>query len=177
MRPNQTMLAALSQHQWVVAWNLAHIWQRDFMTVDGTQHYPVPVLHVLPGRDGLGQFLFPALTCLPGVLWLVRRRRWAAPALLKAVLWLFWRASHMRTPAPSCSAVAGAGSAGRPGVRRLCLGRALGARRVVIALIVCLAAGLAWGPPLTTARPVAYRTISSAFVVAGRAHMPGAGTR
>src|SRR5262249_8409214 len=40
---SQATPAALSQHQWLIAWNIANAWRRDFVTVDGAQHYRLPV--------------------------------------------------------------------------------------------------------------------------------------
>jgi len=85
---------SLSQHQWVVAWNIANIWRRDFVTVDGAQHYQLPVGAYYLAHMAWPSFLFPllALLCLPGALWLARRRRWPALALLAGwplLLWLF----------------------------------------------------------------------------------------
>src|SRR3954464_5824653 len=85
---------SLSQHQWVVAWNIANIWRRDFVTVDGAQHYRLPVGAYYLAHMAWPSLLFPllALLCLPGTLWLARRRRWPALALLAGwplLLWLF----------------------------------------------------------------------------------------
>jgi hypothetical protein len=85
---------ALSEHQWVVAWNVANIWRRDFVTVDGAQHYRLPVGAYYLAHMAWPSFLFPllALFCLPGALWLAQRRRWPVLALLigwPLLLWLF----------------------------------------------------------------------------------------
>jgi hypothetical protein len=78
----------------VVAWNGANIWRRDFVTVDGAQHYRLPIGAYYLAHMAWPSFLFPplALLCLPGAIWLVRRRRWPALALLAGwplLLWLF----------------------------------------------------------------------------------------
>jgi hypothetical protein len=85
---------SLSQHQWVVAWNIANIWRRDFVTVDGAQHYRLPVGAYYLAHMAWPSMLFPLLAafCLPGALWLARGRRWPALALLVGwplLLWLF----------------------------------------------------------------------------------------
>jgi len=91
---SQESPASLSQHQWVTSWNIANIWRRDFVTVDGAQHYRLPVGVYYLARMAWPSLLFPllALLCLPGALWLARRRRWPELALLAGwpiVLWLF----------------------------------------------------------------------------------------
>jgi hypothetical protein len=91
---SQRTPGALSQHQWVVAWNIDSIWQRDFVTVDGAQHYRLPVGAYYLARMAWPSFLFPLLAvfCLLGALWLAQQRRWPALALLAGwpiLLWLF----------------------------------------------------------------------------------------
>ena len=111
---------SLSQHQWVVAWNIANIWRRDFVTVDGTQHYRLPVGAYYLARMAWPSLLSPllALLCLPGTLWLARRRRWPALALLAGwplLLWLFlssipFQNARFILPAlPALAALAGLG--------------------------------------------------------------------
>ncbi|MEO7912358.1 MAG: glycosyltransferase family 39 protein, partial [Roseiflexaceae bacterium] len=65
---------SLSEHQWLVTWNIANIWRRDFATVDGAQHYRLPVGAYYLTRMAWPSLLFPllALLCLPGARWLVR---------------------------------------------------------------------------------------------------------
>jgi len=80
---SQTTPLALSHHQWVVSWNIANIWRRDFSTVDGTQHYALPVGRSTWAQMAWPSFVFPllALMCVPGAFWLARARRWATLAL------------------------------------------------------------------------------------------------
>jgi 4-amino-4-deoxy-L-arabinose transferase-like glycosyltransferase len=117
---SQTTPAALSEHQWLVTWNIANIWRRDFVTVDGTQHYRLPVGVFYLARMGWPSLLFPllALLCLPGALWLAWRRRWPALTLLigwPLLLWLFlagipYQNARFILPAlPALAALAGLG--------------------------------------------------------------------
>jgi 4-amino-4-deoxy-L-arabinose transferase-like glycosyltransferase len=85
---------ALSQHQWLVSWDIANAWRRDFVTVDGAQRYAAPVAAYYLARLAWPSFLSPmlGLACLPGAVWLARRRRWPALALAAGwpfALWLF----------------------------------------------------------------------------------------
>ncbi|HEX9373214.1 MAG TPA: glycosyltransferase family 39 protein, partial [Roseiflexaceae bacterium] len=85
---------ALAQHQWVEAWSMANAWQRDFTTVDGAQHYVLPVAAFYLAQMAWPSFLATplALLALPGAIWLVRGRLWAELALLAGwplTLWLF----------------------------------------------------------------------------------------
>jgi len=117
---SQKTPGSLSQHQWVVAWNVANIWRRDFVTVDGAQHYRLPVGAYYLAHMAWPSLLFPllALMCLPGALWLARRRRWPALALLAGwplLLWLFlsgipFQNARFILPAlPALAALAGLG--------------------------------------------------------------------
>ncbi len=111
---------SLSQHQWVVAWNVANIWRRDFVTVDGAQHYRLPVGAYYLAHMAWPSLLFLplALMCLPGAIWLARRRCWPALALLAGwplLLWLFlsgipFQNARFILPAlPALAALAGLG--------------------------------------------------------------------
>jgi 4-amino-4-deoxy-L-arabinose transferase-like glycosyltransferase len=139
---------APSEHQWVVAWNVANAWHSDFTTVDGTQHYALPVAAFYLAQLAWPSYLAPplALLCVLGALWLVRQRRWPALALLVGwplTLWLFlsgipYQNSRFVLPAlPALAALAGLGFGWL---------YAAGARRLLGAgLAVALAIGLAWG--------------------------------
>jgi 4-amino-4-deoxy-L-arabinose transferase-like glycosyltransferase len=111
---------SLSQHQWVVTWNVANIWRRDFVTVDGAQHYRLPVGAYYLAHMAWPSLLFPplALLAIPGALWLAWRRRWPALALLAGwplLLWLFlsgipYQNARFILPAlPALAALAGLG--------------------------------------------------------------------
>jgi hypothetical protein len=111
---------ALSRHQWLLSWDIANAWRRDFATVDGAQHYALPVAAYYLARMAWPGFLFPplALLCLPGALWLARRRCWPALALLAGwplLLWLFlsgipYQNARFALPAlPALAALAGLG--------------------------------------------------------------------
>jgi 4-amino-4-deoxy-L-arabinose transferase-like glycosyltransferase len=117
---SQQTPAALSEHQWLRTWNIANVWRRDFVTVDGAQHYQLPVGGYYLARMAWPSLLFPllALLCLPGALWLLRRRRWPALALLAGwplLLWLFlsgipYQNARFILPAlPALAALAGLG--------------------------------------------------------------------
>jgi hypothetical protein len=162
---------SLSQHQWVVAWNVANIWQRDFVTVDGAQHYRLPVGAYYLARMAWPSFLFPLLTllCLPGTLWLAHGRRWPTLALLAGwplLLWLFlsgipFENARFILPAlPALAVLAGLGFAwvyertmnhGRPTedetrfVFRLPSSVRIAHIVLAVALVVSLAGSLAWG--------------------------------
>jgi hypothetical protein len=111
---------SLSQHQWLVTWNMANIWRRDFVTVDGAQHYRLPMGAYYLARMAWPSLLFPllALLCLPGALWLAHQRRWPALILLAGwplLLWLFlsgipFQNARFILPAlPALAALAGLG--------------------------------------------------------------------
>ena len=180
---------ALSEHQWLVTWNIANIWRRDFVTVDGAQQYQLPVGVYYLTRMAWPSFLFPllALLCLPGALWLARRRRWPALALLVGwplLLWLFlagipYQNARFILPAlPALAVLAGLGGGWayertRDGRRETDDGR----RRsdwagvmLTVSLFVSLAGSLAWG--LRDYRYlVAYKNEQLALVEWARAQM------
>jgi 4-amino-4-deoxy-L-arabinose transferase-like glycosyltransferase len=117
---SQKTPAALSEHQWLLTWNVANIWRRDFVTVDGAQHYRLQVGAYYLAHMAWPSLLFPllALLCLPGALWLTRHRRWPALALLAGwplLLWLFlsgipYQNARFILPAlPALAALAGLG--------------------------------------------------------------------
>ncbi len=114
---------SLSQHQWVVAWNVANIWRRDFVTVDGAQHYRLPVGAYYLAHMAWPSMLFPllALMCLPGALWLTQQRRWPVLTLLVGwplLLWVFLsgipfqNARFILPTLPALAALAGRGFGG-----------------------------------------------------------------
>ncbi len=192
---------SLSQHQWVVTWNAANIWRRDFVTVDGAQHYRLPVGAYYLAHMAWPSLLFPllALMCLPGALWLARRRRWPVLALLAGwplLLWVFlsgipYQNARFILPAlPALAALAGLGFGWvyerTNDERRTTTDerrttnderRMSGWSRVVLmlALATSLAGSLAWG--LRDYRNlVVYKNEQLALVDWTRAQLPAGGT-
>jgi 4-amino-4-deoxy-L-arabinose transferase-like glycosyltransferase len=168
-----------SQQQWVVAWNIANAWQRDFTTVDGTQHYALPVAAFYLAQMAWPSFLAPplALLCLAGALWLVRRRRWPALTLLVGwplALWLFLSGipyQNNRFVLPALPALAGLAGLGFGW-----LYAAVGRRRLLLAgLAVALAIGLALGVR-DYRKLVAYENDQLALVDWVRARLPADST-
>jgi 4-amino-4-deoxy-L-arabinose transferase-like glycosyltransferase len=167
----------LTQHQWVVGWNIANAWQRDFTTVDGTQHYALPVGIFYLAQLAWPSFLFPllALACPFGTLWLVRGRRWPALALLAGwplIVWLFvsgipYQNSRFILPAlPALAVLAGLGFAWAYATARRWLRMAL-----AVALAASLLGGLAWGVR-DYRKLVAYENDQLALVDWVRARLP-----
>jgi len=171
----------LSQHQWVVTWNIANVWQRDFTTVDGTQHYALPVGAFYLAQLAWPSFLFPllALACPLGVLWVVRRRRWLALVLLAGwplLIWLFvsgipYQNARFILPAlPALAVLAGQGFAWLYASARHWLRVAL-----VVGLVVALLGALAWGVR-DYRKLVAYENDQLALVDWVRARLPATST-
>jgi len=168
-----------SRQQWVVAWNIANAWQRDFTTVDGTQHYALPVAAFYLAQMAWPSYLAPplALLCVPGALWLIWRRRWPALALLVGwplALWLFlsgipYQNSRFVLPAlPALAGLAGLGFSW--------LYAAIDRRRLLLGgLAVALAVGLAWGVR-DYRKLVAYANDQLALVDWVRARLPNGST-
>lgn len=169
-----------AQHQWVVAWNIASAWHRTFTTVDGTQHYALPVAAFYLAQMAWPSFLAPplALFCPAGALWLARRRSWPALALLAGwplALWIFlsgipYENSRFVLPAlPALAGLAGLGfgwaAARGARIRRL----------LAIGLVAALAAGLAWGAR-DYRKLVAYADDQLALVDWVRARLPADAT-
>lgn len=112
---------ALSRHAWVQSWDLGNIWRREFTTIDGTQHYALPMGLYNLLRLGWPSFLAPPLSLAAplGALWLWREHRWGALALLvswPALLWLFLSGVPFQNPRfglpalPALAALAGIGA-------------------------------------------------------------------
>jgi 4-amino-4-deoxy-L-arabinose transferase-like glycosyltransferase len=111
---------ALSQHPWVRAWSLENALARTLTTVDGTQHYRLPIAVFYLAQLAWPSFL-PAplpLAALAGALWLAHTRRWATLALLAGwplLLWLFLAGIPYENPRfvlpalPALAALAGLG--------------------------------------------------------------------
>lgn len=74
---SQATPGAPGEHPWVIAWSFTHAWQRTFTTVDGTQHYALPLI-----LFNLAQMAGPGFLAPFGAAWLVLRRRWAALVLV-----------------------------------------------------------------------------------------------
>ncbi|MEP7190513.1 MAG: hypothetical protein ABI901_15085, partial [Roseiflexaceae bacterium] len=188
---------SLSQHQWLVTWNVANIWRRDFVTVDGVQHYRLPMGVYYLTRMAWPSLVFPllALLCLPGALWLARRRRWPALALLAGwplLLWLFLsgipfqNARFILLALPTLAALAGLGFGWAyertmdernfvGGRWSVVLSRKRARAILVIALAISLAGSLAWG--LRDYRNlVIYKNEQLALVDWARAQLPAGGT-
>jgi 4-amino-4-deoxy-L-arabinose transferase-like glycosyltransferase len=176
-----TTPAQLSQHQWAVTWNIANAWQRDFTTVDGTQHYALPVGVFYLAQLAWPSFLFPllALACPVGVLWLVRRQRWPALVLLAGwplLIWLFvsgipYQNARFILPAlPALAVLAGQGFALAYASARRWLRLAL-----VVGLAVALLSGLALGVR-DYRKLVAYENDQLALVEWVRARLPATST-
>jgi 4-amino-4-deoxy-L-arabinose transferase-like glycosyltransferase len=168
-----------SQQQWVVAWNIANAWQRDFTTVDGTQHYALPVAVFYLVQMAWPSYLAPplALLCVPGALWLVWRRRWPALALLVGwplALWLFLSGipyQNSRFVLPALPALAGLAGLGFGWLYAL-----VGWRRLLLGgLALALAAGLAWGVR-DYRKLVAYENDQLALVDWVRTRLPAGST-
>lgn len=143
--------AALTRHQWVETWSVANVWRRDFTTVDGAQHYSLPVAVFYLAQMAWPSFLATplALLALPGAIWLARERSWAALALLGGwplTLWLFligipYQNARFVLPAlPALAVLAGLGFAWAYAAAVSWRRRALAA-----GLALALAGGLAWG--------------------------------
>ncbi len=171
----------LSQHQWLVSWNIANAWQRDFTTIDGTQHYAMPVGVFYLAQLAWPSFLFPllALACPFSILWLVRGRRWPALVLLAGwplMIWLFvsgipYQNSRFILPAlPALAVLAGQGFAWAYASARRRLRGAL-----VIGLALALLGGLAWGVR-DYRKLVAYENDQLALVDWVRARLPANST-
>jgi 4-amino-4-deoxy-L-arabinose transferase-like glycosyltransferase len=183
---SQSTPAALSQHQWVLTWNIANAWRRDFTTVDGTQHYTLPVGAYYLARMAWPDVLFPllALACVPGALWLVLRRRWPALALLAGwplLLWLFlsgipYQNAQFVLPAlPALAALAGLGFGWLYVLAAPCRIRRWARAALVLTLAASLLGGLAWGLR-DERRLVAYKDDQLALVEWARARLPAGGT-